>query len=174
MAAPANSFSGTTPFPASASPAMGFTSATLTDGALAKAPELVAAGSVSADALRSAIVNALGAAGHNSAAQILGTGSCSIDGANLRIEVAGMGKKMLSLTVNPPAEKIIRQELQRLGGPNRFLVLPGEGGAGSSSSISAIPQAGSVEEAALAHPLVERARELFKAEVRSVVDLRPK
>jgi DNA polymerase-3 subunit gamma/tau len=174
MAAPANSFSGTTPFPASASPAMGFTSATLTDGALAKAPELVAAGSVSADALRSAIVNALGAAGHNSAAQILGTGSWSIDGANLRIEVAGMGKKMLSLTVNPPAEKIIRQELQRLGGPNRFLVLPGEGGAGSSSSISAIPQAGSVEEAALAHPLVERARELFKAEVRSVVDLRPK
>jgi DNA polymerase-3 subunit gamma/tau len=34
--------------------------------------------------------------------------------------------------------------------------------------------AGSVQERALAHPLVQRAREIFKAEVRSVVDLRTK
>jgi hypothetical protein len=38
-----------------------------------------------------------------------------------------MGKKMLALTVNAAAEKIIRQELQRLGAPTRFLVVPGEG-----------------------------------------------
>jgi DNA polymerase-3 subunit gamma/tau len=33
---------------------------------------------------------------------------------------------------------------------------------------------GSVQEAALAHPLVKRAQEIFKAEVRSVLDLRQK
>jgi DNA polymerase-3 subunit gamma/tau len=34
--------------------------------------------------------------------------------------------------------------------------------------------AGSIQEAALANPLVQRATEIFKAEVRSVVDLRQK
>jgi DNA polymerase-3 subunit gamma/tau len=33
---------------------------------------------------------------------------------------------------------------------------------------------GSVQEAALQHPMVKRAQEIFKAEVRSVVDLRQK
>jgi DNA polymerase-3 subunit gamma/tau len=36
------------------------------------------------------------------------------------------------------------------------------------------PAAGSIQEAALANPLVQRAQEIFKAEVRSVLDLRPK
>jgi DNA polymerase III subunit gamma/tau len=34
--------------------------------------------------------------------------------------------------------------------------------------------AGSVQEVALAHPIVKRAQEIFNAEVRSVVDLRQK
>ena len=38
----------------------------------------------------------------------------------------------------------------------------------------AAPLAGSIQEAALANPLVQRAQEIFKAEVRSVVDLRNK
>jgi DNA polymerase-3 subunit gamma/tau len=82
-----------------------------------------------------------------------------------------MGKKMLALTVNAAAEKIIRQELQNLGAPTRFLVVPGEGSAVVPAAAAA-PAAGSVEEAALAHPMVQRAREIFHAEVRSVVDLR--
>jgi DNA polymerase III gamma/tau subunit len=82
-------------------------------------------------------------------------------------------KKMLSLTVNPAAEKIIRQELQRLGGPARFMVVPGEG-AGAATPVPAAPIAGSIQEAALNNPLVQRAREIFNAEIRSVVDLRTK
>jgi DNA polymerase-3 subunit gamma/tau len=34
--------------------------------------------------------------------------------------------------------------------------------------------AGSVQEVALAHPIVKRAQEIFNAEVRSVLDLRQK
>ena len=111
--------------------------------------------------------------GHNSAAQLLGSAAWVLDTASLRIEVPGVGKKMLSLTVNAVAEKIIRQELQRLGAPARFMVVPGDGPAQAAAPMAA-PLAGSVQEAALANPLVQRAQEIFKAEVRSVVDLRQK
>jgi DNA polymerase-3 subunit gamma/tau len=135
-----------------------------------------AAGTANAEQLRGAVSAALAAAGHGSAAQLLGSGEWTLDGNNLRIEVALMSKKMLSLTVNAAAEKIIKQELQQLGGPARFLIVPGAGGGTSTvgAAGAAAPVAGSIHEAALANPLVQRAREIFHAEVRSVVDLRQK
>lgn len=129
------------------------------------------------ESIRQAIGSALVEGGHESAAQLLGVGQWAIDGANLRIETAPMGKKMLALTINAAAEKIIRQELQKLGAPTRFLIVPGEAGGqgtGQSAPPMATPIAGSIQEAALANPLVQKAREIFKAEVRSVVDLRQK
>jgi DNA polymerase-3 subunit gamma/tau len=125
------------------------------------------------EALRHAIGSALVTAGHHSAAQLLGTGVWVVDGVSLRIEVPGVGKKMLALTINAAAEKIVRHELQRLGAPARFMVVSGDGAAQASSAVP-VPVAGSIQEAALAHPLVQRAQEIFKAEVRSVVDLRAK
>ncbi|MFP5208192.1 MAG: DNA polymerase III subunit gamma/tau [Acidobacteriota bacterium] len=160
-----------TPFPA-----VGFASATpLTEGSLAKAPEAAPGLSAApdADSLRNAVVSALASAGHSSASQLLGSGGWTLDGSSLRIEVANLSKKMLGLTVNAAAEKIIRQELQRLGAPTRFLVVPGAGTA-SSAQVIAAPPAGSIQQEALAHPLVQRAKEIFKAEVRSIVDLRQK
>ena len=177
MAAAAAAISPMTPFPAaSAAPSTGFAE-TLTEGSLAKAPSAAtSAGTADVDTLRQAVVQALAEGGHQSASALLGSGAWTIDGSNLRIEVAGMGKKMLSLTVNAAAEKIIRQELQKLGGPARFMVVPGEGPAAGSGSgpAMAAPLAGSVQEEALNHPLVQRAKEIFNAEVRSVVDLRTK
>jgi DNA polymerase-3 subunit gamma/tau len=132
------------------------------------------------DDLRAALVGALDAAGHNSAAQLLGAGAWTLSTAGLRIE-APIGKKMLSLTVTSDAEKIIRQELVRLGAPARFNIVAGgvaAAGAGGAAAVSpaavSSPPLGSVQQAALAHPLVERAREIFKADVRAVVDLRQK
>jgi DNA polymerase-3 subunit gamma/tau len=171
-----SAFQGATPFPAATAQATGFASGeTLTEGALAVAPRAaVAATSLpSIEAIRHAVGCALVEGGHVSAAQLLGAGAWTLDGGSLRIEVAGMGKKMLALTINAAAEKIIRQELQRLGAPSRFLVVPGEGAAQAAAPMAA-PLAGSIQEAALANPLVQRAREIFKAEVRSVVDLRQK
>jgi DNA polymerase-3 subunit gamma/tau len=164
------------PFPAVASQAAGYaSSATLTEDALAKAPESAAAAGeeLSIEHVREAIVAALATAGHSSAAQLLGAGEWTLDGANVRVAVPGLSKKMLSLTVNAAAEKIIRQELQRLGAPARFLVAAG---AGTVPTVIAPPvaPAGSVQETALAHPMVKRAQAIFKAEVRSVVDLRQK
>ncbi len=179
-------------FPAVSTPTMGYaSSATLTEGALAMAPETSAPPQVvpapipqaapdsassqapGIDSLRHGVGSALVAAGHDSAAQLLGISSWILDTSSLRIEVPGVGKKMLSLTVNAAAEKIIRQELQRQGAPARFMVVPGEGVAQAAAPLAA-PLTGSVQEAALANPLVQRAQEIFKAEVRSVVDLRQK
>jgi DNA polymerase-3 subunit gamma/tau len=164
------------PFPAVGSHATGFAAAaTLTEGALAKAPEAESATSdgMTAEHVREAIVAALATAGHSSAAQLLGAGLWSLEGGSVRVAVHALGKKMLSLTVNAAAEKIVRQELQRLGAPSRFLV---SAGAGSVPAVVAPPvvAAGSVQEVALKHPMVKRAQEIFNAEVRSVVDLRHK
>jgi DNA polymerase-3 subunit gamma/tau len=170
------------PFTAVGSQALGYGSTTtMTEGALAMAPEPAPANSAPAsaagaaltvDSLRHAIGSALVNAGHSSAAQLLGSGTWVLDSSSLRIEVPGLGKKMLTLTVNAAAEKVIRQELQRLGAPARFMVVPGEGSAQAAPATS--PLAGSVQEAALAHPMVQRAKEIFNADVRSVVDLRQK
>ena len=119
-----------------------------------------------------ALVSALAQGGHDSASQLISTARFTLEATSLRIEVPGIGRKMLSLTVNAVAEKIIRQELQRLAGPARFMVIPGEGIA-STSAVTA-PPAGSIQQAALDHPMVQRAKEIFQAEVRSVVDLRSK
>ena len=169
-------------FTAVGSQALGYASTTtMTEGALAMAPEQAPAKPATAsaagaaptiDSLRHAIGAALVNAGHSSAAQLLGSGTWVLESTSLRIEVPGLGKKMLTLTVNAAAEKVIRQELQRLGAPARFMVVPGEGGA--QAVPTATPLAGSVQEAALAHPMVQRAKEIFNADVRSVVDLRQK
>ena len=148
---------------------------TLTDGALARAPEPESADAFDTNAMRDAVAKALAADGHGTASTLLGSGTWTQEGTALRIEVAGMSKKMITLTVNTAAERIIRQELQKLGAPTRFMVVPGAAGAASSGghTMAAAP-AGSVQEAALANPLVKSARSIFEAEVRSVVDLRPR
>ena len=175
----ASIFQGSTPFPAATTQPTSYAStATLTEGALAKAPQAESqpATAPSMESLRHAIGSALVDAGHHTAAELLGSAAWNLDGSSLRIEVPGVGKKMLSLTVNAAAEKIIRQELQRLGAPTRFLIVPGEGAAAtvSASAKTAAPPAGSIQETALANPLVQRAKEIFNAEVRSVLDLRQK
>ncbi|MGD1107043.1 MAG: DNA polymerase III subunit gamma/tau [Terracidiphilus sp.] len=165
-----------TPFPVVASQPSGYgSSATLTEGALAKAPQPTTntPNGLAVEHVREVIVAALATAGHSSAAQLLGSGAWALDSAAVRVTVPGMGKRMLSLTVNAAAEKLIRLELQRLGAPARFLVSAGAEAASAVVTPSVV-EAGSVQEAALAHPLVKRAQEIFNAEVRSVVDLRQK
>jgi DNA polymerase-3 subunit gamma/tau len=129
-------------------------------------------GSPDADEVKQAIVSALAQQGHASASQLISTARFTLEATSLRVEVPGIGKKMLALTVNAAAEKIIKQELQRLGGPPRFMVIPGEGVAATSAVAATV--AGSIQQAAMEHPMVQRAKEIFNAEVRSVVDLRSK
>lgn len=77
---------------------------------------------VASSPIRKAVCEALVNAGHISAAQLLTAGSWTLDGQYTRIEVTGIGKKMLALTVNAAAEKIIREELVKLDAPLRLRV----------------------------------------------------
>ena len=164
------------PFPAVTAASVPESSETISESPVGKAAETAPAPPETADTekVRAAVVAALANGGHTSAAQLLGAGSWALDASNLRIEVAGMGKKMLNLTVNAAAEKIIRQEIQKLGGPPRFMIVPGEGPATGAVAAMPVALAGSIHEEALNNPLVQRAKEIFNAEVRSVVDLRAK
>jgi DNA polymerase-3 subunit gamma/tau len=124
-------------------------------------------------AVRRAITAALEDGGHSSAAVLFEAGTLSVAGTTVYIEV-GIGKKMIGLTFNAAAEKIIRQELQRLGAPTRFLIQTGKTNGDGRVAAPTTPRTGSIQEMALAHPLVKHAQEIFKAEVRSVIDLRAK
>lgn len=155
----------------------------MTDGALARAPQsavvppdaaapILDGHALDADAIRNAVAQALEAAGHSAAATLLSGGTWTLDGASLRIEVPAR-KTMLSLTVNAAAEKIIRTELQHIGAPTRFLVVPGGASSPQSPARSVSSPKGGRQDA-LTHPLVQRAQTLFNAEVRGIVDLTPK
>jgi len=76
------------------------------------------------EAIRESVATALESAGHVSAAHMLRTGIWSIDGDRLRIEIPGMGRKMIALTVNAAAERIIRLALGQAGLPAQFSVAP--------------------------------------------------
>jgi hypothetical protein len=76
------------------------------------------------DAIREAVSKALAAAGHHSAAQLMHGSMWSVDGDHFGIEIAGMGKKMLSLTVNAAAERVIRATLLEMGLPTQFQIMP--------------------------------------------------
>lgn len=90
--------------------------------------------------VQKAVETALENAGHLSAAEMLNSGTWTFDGDHTRIEVPDFGKKLIALTVNPAAEKIIRQELHKLGKPTRLLVVPLEKTVRSTTQSAANPQ----------------------------------
>lgn len=124
------------------------------------------------DKLRDAVTQALHEKGHETASALLRGGQWTVAEGNITVSVA-VKKTMLSLTMNPEAERIARTALQQAGSNAKFVVLPGDG---SASPAPPAPHAakGSAQSHALDNPLVKQAQELFRAEVRDVLDLRNK
>jgi DNA polymerase-3 subunit gamma/tau len=124
--------------------------------------------------IRDRVTAALDEQGHNTAASLLAAGRWRLDpdGA-LRVEV-GVKKTMLSLTMNAEAWNIVRKALRDAGETQKMTVVPGEGGNEPASASPRSISRDSIEAIALDHPLVRQAKELFHAEVRSVLDLREK
>jgi DNA polymerase III subunit gamma/tau len=141
------------------------TVAEATDGALALAPD----GSPDLDRIRDAVCVALEREGHSTAAAQLLTGKWTLEGSGIRVELP-MRKTMLALTINADAEAICRKAMRAMGATQKIAFVPGENG--SAAAKTPAPVAGSAQSAALENPLVRKAQELFKAEIRSVLDLR--
>ncbi len=125
-----------------------------------------------ADKLRDAVTQALHDKGHETASALLRGGQWTVGDGSITVLVA-VKKTMLSLTMNPEAERIARSALQQAGSNAKLVVLPGDG---SASPAPPAPHAakGSVQSHALDNPLVKQAQEIFRAEVRSILDLRGK
>ena len=124
------------------------------------------------DKLRDAVTEALRDKGHETASALLRAGQWTVADDNITVSVA-VKKTMLSLTMNPEAERIARTALQQAGSHAKLVVLPGDG---SASPAPPAPHAakGSIQSHALENPLVKQAQEIFRAEVRSILDLRGK
>jgi DNA polymerase III subunit gamma/tau len=138
-----------------------------TDGALALAPD----GTPDLNRIRDAVCAALEREGHGTAAAQLLTGKWSLEDSGIRVELP-MRKAMLALTINPDAENICRKTIRALGATQKIAFVPSENGSAASAPKAPTPIAGSAQSAALENPLVRKAQELFKAEIRSVLDLR--
>ena len=121
--------------------------------------------------MRTAAVNALEAAGQATAATLLDAGEWTETPEGVRVAVAAK-KVMLGLTMNAEAEKIVKAAVRPFAGqpPRPVVFVPGDGSASAKASQRPAPT-GSVQALALENPLVQQAKELFGAEVRSVVDL---
>jgi len=133
--------------------------------------------SLDLDALRDRICEALDSGGHNTAAALLSTGAWIQADGKLRVEVR-IKKTMLGLTMNAEAEKIVKSAAREAGFAAPIAFIPAANGTEEANDAPPPAKrpspAGSLQAEALAHPLVQRALELFDGEVRSVLDLREK
>jgi DNA polymerase-3 subunit gamma/tau len=144
-----------------------------TDGALALA---TAESAPDLDQIRDAICAALANAGHETAANLVHQGNWTEQGNAVQVEMA-VRKAMLSLTVNAEAEAICRKTMKAMGAMQKIAFVPGENGGNGTKAGPAresAPIAGSAHSAAMENPLVKKTQELFKADIRSVLDLREK
>jgi DNA polymerase-3 subunit gamma/tau len=142
-----------------------------TDGALALAPEAAP----DLDQIRDAVSAALASAGHETAANLIHQGGWTQQGNAIRVELA-IREKMLALTVNADAEAICRKTMKAMGATQKIAFVPGENGTSGAKpgpgKAAAAPIAGSAQSAAMENPLVRKTKELFNADIRSVLDLR--
>ncbi len=156
---------------------VGVADADATDGALALAAVDAPDTAPTLDQIRDAVCAALANEGHETAANLIHQGKWTEQGHAIQVELA-VRKAMLALTVNAEAEAICRKTMRAMGATQKIAFLPGEngnaGGKSGAARESALPIAGSAQSAALDNPLVKKTKELFHADIRSVLDLRDK
>jgi DNA polymerase III subunit gamma/tau len=140
-----------------------------TDGALALAPDAPP----DLDRIREAVCAALGREGHETAANLVHQGAWAQQVNAIQVQLA-VGKTMLALTVNAEAEAICRKTMRAMGATQKIAFVPSENGAKAAVKDLPPPIAGSAQSAAMENPLVQKTKELFKADIRSVLDLRDK
>ncbi|MGB6608211.1 MAG: hypothetical protein WBE63_00670, partial [Acidobacteriaceae bacterium] len=92
-------------------------------------------------------------------------------GTGIQVQLA-VGKTMLALTVNADAEAICRKAMRAMGATQKIAFMPSENGTKATVKDAPAPMAGSARSAAMENPLVQKTKELFKADIRSVLDLR--
>ena len=129
----------------------------------------VAEGTGSTVDMQTAVVQALESAGQRSAADVMGDSVWSVAYGEARVQ-SEVSKTMLPARVNAEAEKIAKLALRTFG-ITRLVLLPGAASSSATAKRPRSAKSGSAEAKALAHPLVQKGRQLFEAEIQTVIDL---
>jgi DNA polymerase III subunit gamma/tau len=137
-------------------------------------PPTETASTLDLEVLQNAVVDALAATkGQQSASDKLADATFSATADTLTIQTT-VSPTMLPLLVNADALNTIKSVLAQHNVKVRLNLLPGEAGAVAAPKPKRAAAAGSVNELAEKHPIVQQARKLFSAEIRNVIDLREK
>jgi DNA polymerase-3 subunit gamma/tau len=128
----------------------------------------------SLDDVRSAVLNALASAGQTMLCSMLDEGEWNIAGNELTIRLAASAT-LIEMSVGAEAKRtIIASASGALGRAVKLQVLPG----GTTSSSAAKPQVtysnGSTRSRAEQEPVVQRLKEKFGAQIRTVIDYKNK
>src|SRR5690242_56913 len=122
-------------------------------------------------ALRNSILNAVAAAGHRMVASVLESGEWRVEGNELQIKVAA-SPTVIDMSLGADAKRVIVAAASGvLGKPARLNVI--SGGTVQNSS-PATRSNGSGRGRAEQEPVVQRMREKFGAEIRTIIDYRDK
>jgi DNA polymerase-3 subunit gamma/tau len=125
------------------------------------------------DALQSTLADALAAVkGQQSASDAIHDATLSITGDTVQIQTT-LSKQMLPVAFNAEANRILTAALRQHQPGLKFTLLPGTA-APSAPKKKRAAAAGSAQDLAENHPLVQEAKRLFSAEISSVIDLRDK
>jgi DNA polymerase III subunit gamma/tau len=126
------------------------------------------------DDVRSAVLSALASAGQNMLASMLEAGEWRIEGNQLIIRVASSAT-LLDLSVSNDAKRmIIATASEALGRAARLQIVPGANVQSATAGPSGVKPAanGSSRGRAEQEPVVQRMKEKFGAEIRTVIDYR--
>jgi DNA polymerase III subunit gamma/tau len=126
--------------------------------------------------LRDAVLNALSDAGHRMVVTMLESGEWTVQGGEVTVKVAASAS-MIDMTIGADARRIATASASGvLGRPAKLKVLPGGSAttANGSAAISRSAPAGSPRSRAEQDPIVQRLKEKFGAEIRTIIDQREK
>ena len=113
----------------------------------------------------------LGSGKQTSAGEALETAEWQLDGGVLRVQT-GFSKAMLTMILNPEADKIARTAIREAGGAAlKIEWVAGTPAEKKPAAVKRAARSGSAQAKAEEHPIVRQAQELFHAEIRKVIDL---
>ena len=118
------------------------------------------------------ICGALANGGHPTVASLLEAGTWQWNGRELQVQAVA-SKVMLEMAYNAEAQRIARECFrQRVGTGHQLVITPESRENSNSPAATPLNAAPKPTPPTSDHPLVQRAQELFHAEIRSVVNLR--
>ena len=125
-------------------------------------------------ALQSSIAEFLSSNGQDTTSHFIEDSTISRNGDTLEIQTA-VSKAMLGTMINAEANRVLAAAVRQHAPGLKFTLLPGTPANAAAKKASSRPaRAGSVQELAEKHPVVQEAKRLFSAEISNIIDLREK